>query len=162
MYWRTIRDYEVVGSEEGAFLYPDPLFLPKLLYISLLHLRYMPLQPSVCNMLTTVFLLFLLIFRSIALNFDWEREQLTVAEAATNDVIRFGNSLGTTATPNGCRVIPGDSEWPSEDDWATFNETLGGALLKPKPPASVCYTGEDYSAAKCEQLRKSWTGMNLQ
>jgi len=122
----------------------------------------MLLQSSVCKMSTTMFLLFLLIARSVALNFDWEREQLTVAEAATNDAIRFGRSLGATAAPNGCKVIPGDAEWPSEDDWATFNETLDGALLKPKPLASVCYTGEDYSAAKCELLKKSWAGMNLQ
>ncbi|KAG9195233.1 hypothetical protein G6011_00353 [Alternaria panax] len=95
-----------------------------------------------------------------ALNFDWEREQLTDEDAARNAALRFG-SASAVAAPGSCKIIPGDAEWPSEDVWASFNSTLGGALLKPEPLASVCYSGKSCSAAKCEQLKGSWAGMNL-
>jgi hypothetical protein len=106
-------------------------------------------------------LLLLLATSALALNFDWERDQLTDEEAARNDDIRFGSVPGATA-PNGCKIIPGDTEWPTDEAWASFNETLGGVLLQPKPLASVCYAGEEYSSAKCEQLKSNWAGMNLQ
>ncbi|KAH8632196.1 hypothetical protein IG631_13879 [Alternaria alternata] len=108
------------------------------------------------------FTLFSLLFlaTTTALNFDWEREQLTGEDAARNQALRFGSAL-VTATSGSCKIIPRDVEWPSEDAWASFNNTLGGALLKPKPLASVCYAGEGYSAVKCDQLKGSWAGMNL-
>lgn len=109
------------------------------------------------------FTLFSLLFlaTTTALNFDWEREQLSGEDAARNQALRFG-SASVTAMSGSCKIIPRDAEWPSEDAWASFNNTLGGALLKPKPLASVCYAGEGYSAAKCDQLKGSWAGMNLQ
>jgi hypothetical protein len=107
--------------------------------------------------------LFLLLAASaLAVNFDWERDQLSDEEAARTDAIRFGSTSTVAAAPNGCKGVPGDTEWPSEDDWSSFNETLGGVLLQPKPLASVCYAGEDYNSAKCDQLKNNWAGMNLQ
>jgi hypothetical protein len=111
-------------------------------------------------MLSPLFLL--LATSALALSFDWERDQLSDEEAAPNDDIRFGSISAVAAAPNGCKVVPGDANWPSEEDWTSFNETLGGALLQPKPLASACYAGEDYSSAKCEQLKNNWAGMNLQ
>lgn len=112
-------------------------------------------------MLCFTLLSLLFLATTTALNFDWEREQLTGEDSARNQALRFG-SASVTATSGRCKIIPRDAEWPSEDDWASFNNTLGGALLKPKPLASVCYAGEGYSAAKCDQLKGSWAGMNLQ
>lgn len=101
-----------------------------------------------------------LLTRVFAINFDWEREQLTEDEALANKAYHFGS---TNATPIvGCRSIPGDDDWPSVDSWNAFNETLGGVLLKPRPLASVCYTGDIYDAQKCAQLKQNWAGMNLQ
>ncbi|KAF1838958.1 FAD binding domain-containing protein [Decorospora gaudefroyi] len=111
-------------------------------------------------MLSSTFVL-LFAATALALNFDWERDQLTDEEAAPNAAIRFGSTLAVTAPPAGCKVIPGDAQWPSEADWASFNETLGGALLRPTPLGSVCYAGEGYSAAVCERLKRDWAGMNL-
>jgi hypothetical protein len=110
-------------------------------------------------LLITIFALTLLA-NVFAVNFDWERDQLTENETLTNKAIRFGS---LDATPiDGCRNIPGDEDWPSEEDWSAFNQTLGGVLLKPKPLARVCYTGPSYNPHRCSQLQQSWAGMNLQ
>ena len=112
-------------------------------------------------MLYTTLVFYLFSAAAIALNFDWEREQLTNEDAARNDPVRFG-SASQAAAPANCKIIPGDAEWPGEDVWTSFNDTLGGVLLKPKPLASVCYAGASYNAAKCEQYKSNWAGMNLQ
>ncbi|KAF2849786.1 FAD-binding domain-containing protein, partial [Plenodomus tracheiphilus IPT5] len=109
----------------------------------------------------TVLILYLITTIS-ALNFDWERNQLTDIEAFSNSAIRFGSlESPVVEEQEECRIVPGDVDWPSETTWALLNDTLGGALLKPRPLASVCYYGADYNAAKCEQLRNNWKGMNL-
>ncbi|KAF1850545.1 FAD-binding domain-containing protein [Cucurbitaria berberidis CBS 394.84] len=100
-------------------------------------------------MLSKALITLLLAARVVTLNFDWERDQV-IASAIANAI-----------SHEGCKITPGDDNWPSEEKWASFNETLGGALLKPKPLASLCYAGDGYNAEKCEQLRDSWAGMNL-
>jgi len=107
----------------------------------------------------TIITLFLLT-RVFAVNFDWECEQLTENEALNNRAYNFGSA--NVASIAECRSTPGDDDWPSVEDWTAFNETLGGVLLKPRPLASVCYTGETYDAQKCAQLKQNWAGMNLQ
>ncbi|KAH8698207.1 hypothetical protein GQ44DRAFT_744272 [Phaeosphaeriaceae sp. PMI808] len=111
-------------------------------------------------MLQISLLIFLLSSQAIALNFAWEYEQLTESEALTNPSFNFGTSKA--GRQKQCKTIPGDDDWPSTEDWAFFNETLGGVLLKPKPLASPCYTGPTYNAQICAQLQQTWTNMNLQ
>lgn len=115
-------------------------------------------------MTTVTLILHFLLFRTAcALNFDWERTQLTDSEAALNSAIRFGSLASSVVTDREeCRAVPGDASWPSDAAWASLNDTLDGALLKPRPLASVCYYGVEYNATKCEQLRSSWKSMNLQ
>lgn len=110
-------------------------------------------------MLATTFLGVLLAVKTFAVNFDWERDQLTESEALSNDAFKFGTD---SAPSEDCRLVPGDADWPSDEDWSNFNATLGGALLKPKPLASVCYAGDGYDAKRCDMLQQSWAGMNLQ
>ncbi|KAK4209630.1 hypothetical protein QBC37DRAFT_430120 [Rhypophila decipiens] len=38
-----------------------------------------------------------------------------------------------------CKRFPGDSNWPSDNQWQQLNVSLGGVLLKPVPPAAACY-----------------------
>lgn len=38
-----------------------------------------------------------------------------------------------------CRTYPGDEAWPSQSDWNTFNDELGGALIPTIPVAAPCY-----------------------
>jgi hypothetical protein len=111
-------------------------------------------------MLLITILALLLPPKTYAINFDWERDQLTESKALTDKAFQFGSS---NATPlNGCRTIPGDEDWPTEADWSVFNDTLGGVLLKPKPLASICYSRPNYNAQRCSQLKQTWSDMNLQ
>lgn len=36
-----------------------------------------------------------------------------------------------------CKAAPGSADWPSAQTWAEFNQTVGGKLIKPLPPAAV-------------------------
>ena len=58
-----------------------------------------------------------------------------------------------------CRVYPGDSAWPNTGVWNQLNATLGGALIKGVPAASICYfngTG-GHDGAACDELAANWT-----
>ncbi|KAK3361327.1 hypothetical protein B0T24DRAFT_585916 [Lasiosphaeria ovina] len=88
-------------------------------------------------------------------NFAWERVQLGGNETTAYPDIAFGDATGSNASYAGprCRVGPGDAAWPAAAEWARFNGTLGGALLKPLPPGAACYPGSpSYSAAQCQFL----------
>ena len=54
-----------------------------------------------------------------------------------------------------CKSFPGDEDWPTETIWAQFNASIDGGLLKPVPPAAVCYGGPHYDATKCNTLVRS-------
>ena len=95
-------------------------------------------------------------------NFPFESIQLAEAETISYPAIRFA-SQDPDPPYNECRTIPGDDDWPSEEEWARFNETLGGALIKPRPLADVCYWGlGEYDQGKCEKIRKAWGNEFLQ
>ena len=38
-----------------------------------------------------------------------------------------------------CRYLPGDAWWPSNQEWSSLNDTIGGRLIAGKPLAQVCY-----------------------
>ncbi|KAH8596752.1 hypothetical protein B0O99DRAFT_570214 [Bisporella sp. PMI_857] len=52
----------------------------------------------------------------------------------------------------GCRAFPGDTDWPIEDDWSRFNDSIGGVLLKPVPAGVVCYPGPYYNETECSNI----------
>ncbi|KAK0722675.1 hypothetical protein B0T26DRAFT_750045 [Lasiosphaeria miniovina] len=90
---------------------------------------------------------------------DFESVQLESKHAAANPAVRFAQRdesalvFGQSPPPETeCRAFPGSDDWPSDSDWRSFNQTLGGALLKPLPPAAACYVGPNYDAAKCRFL----------
>ncbi|KAF2683964.1 FAD-binding domain-containing protein [Lentithecium fluviatile CBS 122367] len=97
---------------------------------------------------------------AFALNFDYENIQLTEAETQDYPAIRFAD-LANPLPRKECRAIPGDDDWPSDADWAQFNETLGGVLLKPVPLAAPCYEGALYNATRCEQLKRTWSNIGM-
>ncbi|KAK4222036.1 hypothetical protein QBC38DRAFT_490871 [Podospora fimiseda] len=68
--------------------------------------------------------------------------------------IGFANTapFEKTSQPK-CKAFPGDPSWPSELEWSRLNESLRGALLKPLPPASVCYpTSPNFNNVSCNFL----------
>ena len=56
-----------------------------------------------------------------------------------------------------CRAFPGSDNWPTDEDWRSLNASLNGALLKPLPPAAVCYSGPSYDMGKCNYLVENAT-----
>ena len=57
-----------------------------------------------------------------------------------------------------CRCFPGDSCWPSADEWTDFNNTVGGKLVASVPIAAVCHNSQfgSYDAEKCADLQSNW------
>jgi hypothetical protein len=62
-----------------------------------------------------------------------------------------------------CRVIPGDTSWPSAVEWATFNTTIEGRLIATIPIGAPCHrvfsNGSNistYNQGQCDALRNAW------
>ncbi len=85
-------------------------------------------------------------------NFPYESTQLAESDIQGLPAISFGNASSVPSTYSGprCKIGPGDADWPSEQEWTSFNKSLGGKLLKPLPPGAVCYAGAHYDKARCE------------
>lgn len=58
-----------------------------------------------------------------------------------------------------CRFLPGDLGWPSEDNWATFNNTIGGRLIKGVPLGQPCY-GPHPDATVCTEVQETWDDLD--
>jgi hypothetical protein len=97
----------------------------------------------------------------VSTNFQWERVQLTEEETVGNPDIAFGDSSNNTSLSrkNRCKVGPGDDGWPTVAEWARFNSTLGGVLLKPAPIAATCYAAakQSFNPSVCATLLNATT-----
>ncbi len=66
------------------------------------------------------------------------------------------------AAKPGCRAILGDANWPSLDEWAALNNTLGGKLIATIPIATPCHQTLNgrpnilFDEDECEALRNVW------
>lgn len=60
-----------------------------------------------------------------------------------------------------CKCFPGDSCWPSEQEWDTFNATVGGRLIKTIPLGSPCHD-PNYDEALCDELTSQWLSSPFQ
>lgn len=92
------------------------------------------------------------------INFPYENITLTDNDVKANPNLAFGSlssPISCPTSPSGCKIFPGDSQWPSLSTWATFNTTLGGALIKGSPPALACYNGT-YDAAQCTEVKAQY------
>jgi hypothetical protein len=80
--------------------------------------------------------------------------RLTPEAIGDFDAVAFADVNNRSPTPRPrCKAFPGDPEWPTDEEWSRFNKTVGGALLKPLPPASVCYTtSPNFNAEACSFL----------
>ncbi|KAK8110233.1 uncharacterized protein PG998_006690 [Apiospora kogelbergensis] len=55
-----------------------------------------------------------------------------------------------------CKAFPGENAWPTAETWDTLDLLTGGKLITTVPIGAVCYQGEHYDAAKCENLLDKW------
>ena len=54
-----------------------------------------------------------------------------------------------------CRYLPGDSDWPSLDDWTQLNNTVRGQLIATVPLGSPCHD-PFYNETECAYLTAQW------
>ncbi|KAI1453920.1 FAD-binding domain-containing protein [Annulohypoxylon moriforme] len=54
-----------------------------------------------------------------------------------------------------CKYLPGDANWPSEDEWTTLNNTVGGRLIATIPLGSPCHD-PTYDEELCASLQDQW------
>jgi hypothetical protein len=67
-----------------------------------------------------------------------------------------------SAPSSSCKAVPGSPNWPADEEWAGLYKAVGGRLLKPAPPASVCHRGWDnYNAGDCADLNAQWKNSGM-
>ncbi|CAI7578591.1 unnamed protein product [Penicillium glandicola] len=99
--------------------------------------------------------------------FDSEKFQLTDKDIAKLNkqqaaLVKFGGGADDARPTTGCKVFPGDRQWPSHSVWSTFDDLLGGALIKTVPLAASCYSSwPEYDSAECERITSEWTDSYL-
>lgn len=56
-----------------------------------------------------------------------------------------------------CKAVPGSDLWPAIDIWEAFNASLGGQLIQPTPPGSVCHVeSENFNPTTCSSVQTAW------
>ncbi|KAK0701574.1 hypothetical protein B0T26DRAFT_865327 [Lasiosphaeria miniovina] len=105
------------------------------------------------------FLTVVAVIASIAegLGFDFFDADLQLTEQDIHNfkAIEFASAPASEIekTNPRCKNFPGDGAWPTETEWSQLNSSVGGALLKPVPPASVCYhSSPAFNEAACNFL----------
>ncbi|KAI0011566.1 isoamyl alcohol oxidase [Xylariaceae sp. FL0662B] len=66
------------------------------------------------------------------------------------------SALNRVAAESECRCFPGDSCWPSEQTWSSFNASVGGKLIRTVPLGNVCHDPQ-YDKVGCDALKSVWT-----
>ncbi|KID92408.1 isoamyl alcohol oxidase, partial [Metarhizium majus ARSEF 297] len=60
----------------------------------------------------------------------------------------------TWATSPDCKCTPDQACWPTEKEWARFNKTINGKLIKTSPVMLPCFIGPHANNATCQYLLK--------
>ncbi|KAF7192638.1 FAD-linked oxidoreductase patO [Pseudocercospora fuligena] len=70
--------------------------------------------------------------------------------------IRLGLSVPGSET---CRCFPGDTCWPTSQEWASFNQSVKDNLVATVPLGAPCHDSSfgPYNATECSRLREQWT-----
>ncbi|KAI9039881.1 putative isoamyl alcohol oxidase [Aspergillus affinis] len=57
-----------------------------------------------------------------------------------------------------CKASPGDSTWPSTNEWNALNRSIDGTLIRTAPAASSCYPGNPFgSPENCTNVKNHWS-----
>ena len=97
----------------------------------------------------------LLLAAAEAANFPFEESTLTedLISDSGIDALSFGDA-SSVASPPRCKAAPGTDAWPADAEWEALGDFLGGALLKPSPPAAVCYEDHElHDEDACRDIR---------
>lgn len=93
--------------------------------------------------------------------------------AFTTQTLAAPTSNETDPHVDGCRYMPGDAGWPSTEQWASLNETVGGQLIATVPLAAPCHDATaperglhqdwpEYNEQECTTLQERWLEPELQ
>ncbi|KAI1866703.1 uncharacterized protein JN550_007556 [Neoarthrinium moseri] len=56
-----------------------------------------------------------------------------------------------------CRTFPGEADWPSDQEWDSFDDLLGGALIPTVPIGAPCYQNWGvFDKEKCAAVTKNF------
>ncbi|KAL0574411.1 hypothetical protein V5O48_007551 [Marasmius crinis-equi] len=64
-------------------------------------------------------------------------------------------TLRVASAHKSCRILPGDSSWPTEDVWDAFNHSIDGRLIKTIPIGSPCHD-PTFDEEECNKVRSNW------
>lgn len=87
--------------------------------------------------------------------------------AAVNDAFAQTSWKGEVKNVDGveyqCKCYSDNACWPTNADWKTLNETVGGVLQVALPPGAPCHkqfensTISTYNEAECAEVEANWT-----
>lgn len=60
-----------------------------------------------------------------------------------------------------CKTLPGDLDWPKQEEWSELNKTVGGRLIATVPVASACHN-PTFNSDICDELKIDWLTANPQ
>jgi hypothetical protein len=80
---------------------------------------------------------------------------LNVVKSLLSSVLLASFCFSPPTFANQCRCFPGDSCWPSSEDWSQLNSSVDGRLVATIPIASPCHD-PSYDAAICKTLKTDW------
>ncbi|OJJ38346.1 hypothetical protein ASPWEDRAFT_105839 [Aspergillus wentii DTO 134E9] len=79
-----------------------------------------------------------------------------MASSLLTSVLALSSVVGAASSNStNCRCFPGDSCWPSQDVWSSFNKTVDGQLVATVPLGKPCHS-PSYDAGVCNSLRDKW------
>ena len=85
-----------------------------------------------------------------------------IATAATVILPHLVLAAPTLVQTNGtCRVLPGDADWPREEEWQTLNRAVDGSLIRGVPLAEPACYSTDVSAKSeaCGTVQSQWADL---
>lgn len=107
----------------------------------------------------------LLPFETIQLN-DSTIANLTDLYPDEASIFDFGDAsaAGPSVIPEtGCKAFPGESYWPTQDQWSRLASLTAEALIKGEPSAAVCYEEwPQYDARDCALVTGKWGSPKFQ
>ncbi|KAK8074893.1 FAD binding domain-containing protein, partial [Apiospora hydei] len=59
--------------------------------------------------------------------------------------------------PAACKAAPGFPGWPTDEEWANYNKSVGGRLIQPSPPGAMCHLGQPtFDPCRCSKVAAGW------
>ena len=93
-------------------------------------------------------------FPPLKMNLDFSQIIILIAYASLT-LPCFSHASPIASAAATCRNIPGDTGWPSSNDWQDLNSTVGGRLIATVPLGSSCHDPA-YNGTQCSYLDEKW------